>query len=74
MTLSRATNPGMFGLGTSGNEGVLKFPKDPASLEPYRQIISCNIPNTRLGKLTPLQRCNRVILQTQPAGPKMLRK
>ena len=37
MTLSGATTQDL-GSGSDGNEGVLRFPKNPALLEPHQQI------------------------------------
>ena len=37
--LSRATIPDQSGLGSNGNEVVLRIPKAPASLEPHQQIV-----------------------------------
>ena len=41
-TLSGATNPGQSGSGSDFNEGVLAFPKAPASQEPHHQIVLCH--------------------------------
>ena len=43
------------------------FPKAPALLEHHNKISSCHIQDACWGGgLTPLQRCNRCILQRQP--------
>ena len=50
-------------------KGYSVFPKAPALLEHYHQIVKCHIKDTRWGwGLTPLQRCSRRILQPQLTG------
>ena len=42
--------------------------KAPVLLELYHQIVSRHIQDTRWGGLTPLQGCNRCVLQPQAIG------
>ena len=51
--------------GSDGKERVLCISKDPALLEPPHQIVSCDIQDTRVEWLTPLQRCSLCIQQHQ---------
>ena len=37
--ISGATTPGQSESGSDGSEGVLRFPKAPALLEPHHQIV-----------------------------------
>ena len=62
-TLSSATTRGKSGIGNGvGN---------PALLESHHQIVLRHIQDTRLGSVTPLQRCNQCILKLKPAGPQL---
>ena len=65
-TLSGAASPGQSGPGSDGNKGALRIPQSSSitgislsdCLVSYQDILS--------GSLTPLQRCNRYLLQPQP--------
>ena len=57
-------------LGAMAMKGYSAFPKAPALLEPYHQIVYCHIQDTPWGGLTPLWRCSQCILQPQLTGQK----
>ena len=60
-------------LGTMAMKKYSAFPKAPALLESYHQIVSCHIQDTCCGgSLIPWQRCSRCILQLQLAEPSFL--
>ena len=55
-------------LGAMAMKGYSAFPKAPASLETLPSDCLVSLPGHSLGGLTPLQRCSRCILQSQPTG------
>ena len=58
-------------LGAMAMKGYSTFPKAPALLEPPHQTVYCHIQDSRWGGLTPLQRCNRYILQPLLTGQEL---
>ena len=69
MALSGATTPGQSGPGSDGNEGVLCIPQSPSITGTSSSDCLVSLPGHSLGGvLTPLQRCSRCILQSQPTG------
>ena len=55
-------------LGVMAIKGCSIFPKAPELLGPHHQTVQCQILDTRLEGLTPLQRCSQCILQPQATG------
>ena len=67
--LSGATTPGQSGLGSDGNEGVLRIPQSSSTAGTSPSDCLVSYPRHSLGGgLTPLQRSSRCILQPQPTG------
>ena len=67
--LSGATSPSQSGPGTNGNEGILHIPKSSkAKASPSDAFLSFPGHLLGVGFFTPLQRCSRCILQSQPTG------
>ena len=66
MTQSGATTPGQSEPGSDGNEGVLRIPQCSSINETSPSDCLESHQDTRWENLTPLQRCNRCILQPQP--------
>ena len=54
-------------------KGYSAFPKSPALLKPYHQIVLCHIRDILWNSLTPLQRYSQCILQPQLTELKWLR-
>ena len=67
MTLSSATTPSQSGLGSDGNEEVLRIPQTSSITEISLSDCLVLYPGHSLVEgLTPLQRSSRCILQPQP--------
>ena len=69
-TLSSTTTLGLSGPGSNGNVGVLYIPQSSsiAGASPSDCLESFPGYSSVVGHLTPLQRCSRCILQSQPTG------
>ena len=69
-TLSSAATPCQNWPGSIGNEDVLHIPQSSSITEASPSDCLVSSQDTRLGSLTPLQRCSQCILHPQPTGPK----
>ena len=66
MTLSGVTTPGLSGLGSDGNEGVLHIPQSSRITGTSPSVCLVSYQDTHWGDLTPLQRCR--LYSTTPAN------
>ena len=67
-TKSGSTTPVKNGLGSNGNEGVLRIPQSSSITGVSPSDFLCHIQDSHWGRITPLRRCSRCILQPQPMG------
>ena len=70
-TLSGATTPGQSGPGSNGNAEVLRIPQSSSITGTSSSDCLLLYAEHSLGGLTPLQKCSRCILQSQPTGQRL---